>query len=443
MSSSIPKLTMFPLYPGGPKVQNTSGSLNANSAFYLRATQFTPAYGVNIPSNTNPSDLNTYYTVRGDQTLMTRPVSDIQPFTTPLALGGTPGSVQQTVAPAVAPQTPSIYNQAVQLLSISDLKFSDLMAQPDFRIPGIGLGLKVTTDGMGNVDTVAISPSSRGELPSIAATSPDFGFSNRTEITTGAIFKTIDPGFELGGSSANVPVKSSQPNTALNSSINPLQPLNVNGLGKTAGIFNLDNLEQLTLAALKDQQGPELDSLTSTLQRLYQQQTPGGVAVSGAASSLDAEQSRQLAAVQAGLNVSPSTTSQQDIAAFVSAASRPQESYAAAYAPKMDQLMNGRVNVTPWQQAAASSSGGMNYSNGAMFEMGSAVADAMSRKGKGSSYMPFFQMGGGQTGGQSFGGANPFMSGTGTSSGGMSFGGHSQSGGQAFRMPRKPLAFTA
>jgi hypothetical protein len=77
-----------------------------------------------------------------------------------------------------------------------------------------------------------------------------------------------------------------------------------------------------------------------------------------------------------------------------------------------------------------------------MFEMGSAVADAMSRKGRGS-YIPF-QMSGGQSQGQAFGGSNPFMGGTGTSSGGMHFGGQQpQSGGQAFRMPRKPLAFTA
>jgi hypothetical protein len=442
MSSTIPPLTMFPLYPGGPKVQNTSGSLNANSAFYLRPTRFTPAYGVNIPPDTDPMDTDTYYTLLGNQTLLARPISGIQPFDTPLSLDGSAtGALKQVATPTVAPTIPTLYDNAVKLLSITELQFSDLMAQADFRIPTIGMGLKVTTDGMGNVDTIAISPSSYGTIPGIAATSPDFGFSNRTDVTTGATFKTLDAGFELGGTNA-IPASSSKlPTIANNTALNPLPQFNLSGLGKTAGIFNLDSLEQLTLDALQNPKSTDLDTLAPAFAQLYQQQTPGGLAVSGADSALNAEQSVQLAAVQAGLNVSPSNAAQQNIAAYVSAASRPQETYAAAYAPRMDQVMNGRVNVQPWQPTTASNSGSLNYGNGAMFEMGSAVADAMSRKGRGS-YIPF-QMSGGQSQGQTFGGSNPFL-GAGTSSGGsgMGFaGGQSQSGGQLFH--RKPLAFTA
>jgi hypothetical protein len=176
MSSTIPKLKLFPLYPGGPQVQN-AGGLNANSSFYLRPTRFTPAYGVNIPPDTNPNDTDTYYTLRGDQTIARRSVSEARAYNTSLAFDGTvQGNLKQVAVPAVAPQTPDLYKEAVELLSISDLKFTELMAQPEFRIPGVGMGLKVTTDGLGNVDTIAISPSSRGQLPGVSDGSNDGGY---------------------------------------------------------------------------------------------------------------------------------------------------------------------------------------------------------------------------------------------------------------------------
>ncbi|HEY9744950.1 MAG TPA: hypothetical protein V6C99_01895, partial [Oculatellaceae cyanobacterium] len=160
MSATIPQLTLFPLYPGGPKVQYKS-TINANSSFYFPATQFTPQYGVNIQGNRPVGSAN--YSLGSGGTIR-RADSTPSLFDQPIGFDGTVlGGLKKTAIPAVAPVIPNLYEQAAKLLSVSDLKMSELMAQPSFKIsalgPGTGLGLEVKTDGMGGVDTVSISPS--------------------------------------------------------------------------------------------------------------------------------------------------------------------------------------------------------------------------------------------------------------------------------------------
>lgn len=447
MSSSIPQLKLFPLYPGGPVVQG-KGWLNANSSFYLRATKFTPAYGVNIPPGSSSVDTDTYYSLRANHTLSAQPISQASNYTGLLDYDASAiGKLKQGSVPAVAPSIPNLYKNAVDLLSVSDLKFSDLMSQPDFLIPGVGMGIKVTTDGMGGIDSVSLSPSSRGKLPSVSAIAKDFTLPNRVDITTGAVFSRPGPTVNIGGASsqnATTPAKTVSPIDAQNTQ---LPQFNVNTLDKNAGLFKQDQLEQLALQALADPDA-DLERLGPLLEGLYQPQ-PGNqaLAVSGYDSVLSAEQARQVAANQAGLQVNPSEQFRQNVAQLVSVARQPQESFVSMYQSGhqtgMEQLMNGKVNVTPWQAAASASQSGLGQSgaNTNMFDMGGAVADAASRKGSGS-YIPFRMQSDAQ-GQQGFAGSNPFA---GNNSGGMqssmSFGSQSQSN-QQFRMPRKPMAFIA
>ena len=441
MSSTIPQLTLFPLYPGGPLVRNRGG-VNGNSSFYLRETKFTPAYGVNIPANASDIDTTTYYTLNGNQKVVSRPISEAADYYTGLLQydGTAIGKLKQGTIPAVAPSIPNLYKAAVELLTVSDLKFSDLMAQSDFLIPGVGMGLKVTTDGLGGVDKIELSPSSRGKLPTVSAIGDDFTLSNRVDITTGATFSRSEPSVNIGGASTETSAAPAKAVNSINPQANAIPAFNVNTLERNAGIFRQDTLEQLALQALADPNS-DLERLSPLLERLYQPQpNEQGLAVAGYDSVLNAEQSRQLAANQARLSVNPSDQFRKSVAELVSVARQPQESYASAYNPRMDQLQNGKINVTPWQASASASQSGMGQSSGNAFEMGSAVADAMSRKGRGS-YIPF-QMQSDAQGQQSFTGSNPFAGSGGGMQSGMSFGSQAQSN-QQFRAPRRPMAFMA
>ena len=104
--SSIPQLTMFPLYPGGPQVRG-KGYMNANSSFYTKATQFTPAYAVNIPPNSNPVNPNTFYQLNNQGTVSQRPIGQATAYNAPLAFDGSVlGGLKQAAVPAVAPPIP-------------------------------------------------------------------------------------------------------------------------------------------------------------------------------------------------------------------------------------------------------------------------------------------------------------------------------------------------
>ncbi len=434
MSSSIPQLKLFPLYPGGPVVQNR-GTLNANSSFYTRATRYTPSYPVNIPSSSTPT--NTFFNIDGKRIVATQPASADQLFNTPLNIDGTAsGKLRTATVPSQAPTIPSLYQNAVDLLSISDLKFSDLVNQPDFRIPGIGMGLKVTTDGMGGIDKVELSPGSRGNLPGVSAIAKDFVLPNRTDITTGATFFRSGLPFNVKGATAANAIKPLQKLNPAALQANLLSQLNPNTLNRNAGIFKQDQLEKLALSALEDK---NFDFDKVNLEKLFQLQSQdNGIAVAGYDSALDAEQSRQLAASQSGLDVNTSPEFRQNMAELVSAARQPSENYASVFGPRLDQVMNGRINVTPWQQAAANAGqSGMGANSGSAFEMGGAVADAASRKGRSAMYMPFQMDSGSQ--GQGFANANPFTGGRLQS--GMSFGG--QTGAEQQFQRRRPMAFMA
>lgn len=447
MSLTNPPLILFPLYPGGPKLRADSGGLNAYSSFRTLANRFTPSYGVNVPSSLNPNAADSYLTLNGRRVISSSsavPVNEL--YNQPLGFDGrVKGGLTTVSVPAVAPEIPNIYKNAESLLSISELNLTSLLAQPDFRISGIGLGLKVTTDGAGGVANVAISPSSQGVIRRADASNIGFGGINRADVTIGATFKVTDLSINTGLGNLQPTNTASKPATSPTEAVNSLPTLaqtqlSATTLSKSAGIFNLQSLDELALQALQDKT-LNLDKITPDLERLYALQANQGTGTQSAlAFGADRLQSQQQAATQAGLGVNPSDTFQTNVIGLINA-SRQSESYAATYAPRMDQVMNGRIAGSPWIQGQTSGNLGGALGNATSFEMGAAVADAMSRRGRSAGYLPF----GMQTSGQGSGGfsqQNPFLgTGTGTS-GGFSnlMGGQSD---QQFRQPRKPLAFIA
>jgi hypothetical protein len=436
--SSLPPLIFYPLYPGGPQVRATNAWLNANSSFRTQANQFVPAYGVNLPTDLSASEADTYYTLSGNRTISRRPVSQANPSNTPLAFDATMvGGLKRAAVPAVAPEIPNVFKAAERLLAVSELNMTELLSLPDFRLINIGLGLKVTTDGLGGVDSVSVAPSILGTTRRLDATSQDFGGLNRAEITTGATFKVTDLSIDTGPAIA-APMNANKPNPVQSLPIGA-DALNLNVKERNAGIFKLQEQALQALQSL-DPESANLNALLQRLEQLDQLASVNPLPSQSAQALGTATDGQQVAANRAGFGVKPSQDFQSNVAGLINA-SKQSESYASAFAPRMDQVMNGKIAGSPWMggQSANAGSGGLGNSGG--FDMGAVVADAMSRKGKGGSYVPFQRSSGGESG---FANANPFMGsggGLGAGSGGFSaFGG--QADPNAYR-PRKPLAFTA
>jgi hypothetical protein len=405
MSSTIPQLTLFPLYRGGPRV-NPSGSVSATSSFYFPATEFTPIYGVNVPPQSNRAS-NTAYSLGANQPIQR--ASGGTPFAEPLGFDATVlGGLKKTQVPSVAPVIPNLYEQAAKLLSVSDLKMSELLSQPSFNIsnigPGTGLGLNVKTDGSGGIDSVSLRLSSAALNPNPSALDPGFGGLKRAEITTGAVFKTtVDSG--LGGTTAVQPANKLLANTAAadNTAVNPL----LKGLQELFGAQQVSRLQATDFNLFDFDDNP-------ILQRLNQLQPPEtGLPVSGFDSAISAEEARLIAASQARLDVTPSPEFRQNVAGLVNAASRQAtDNYANAF---KQVNLDGRIPMAP---SLPASSQGVGHSGAGMgqdgFNLNSGLADANDKKGNGG-YIPF-QMQSNTHGGFS-GSGNPFMAAGGFSQG--------------------------
>lgn len=414
MSSTIPQLTLYPLYRGGPRVSG-SGSINANSSFYIPATQFTPIYGVNVPTQSNRVN-NAAYSLGTNQPIQR--ADGGAPFDQPIGFDAAVlGSLKKTPVPSVAPVIPNLYEQAAKLLSVSDLKMSELLSQPSFNIsnigPGTGLGLNVKTDGSGGIDSVSLRLSSFALNPDPSALDPGFGGLKRAEITAGAVHKTtIDPG--LGNvvptHSPNRPL----PNTvANNAAVNPF-------FNESQGLFGVQQNARVQPADLGQFDFDE----NSILQRLNQLQAPEiGLPVSGFDSGLSVEEARQIAVNQARLDVTPSQEFKQAMAGLVNAASRQAtDNYANAF---KQANLDGKIPMAP---SLPGGSQGVGHSGAGMgqdgFGLNSGLADANDKRGSGG-YIPF-QMQSNTQGGFS-GSGNPFLA-----AGGFSQGQHQQ---QRRRLP--------
>jgi hypothetical protein len=440
MSTTIPSLKLFPLYPGGPVVQSNRNVLNANSAFYTRATEFTPVYAVNIPPTTDVSQNTNYLRLGPNQNLTQQPISQAQTFSTNLGMDANAlGGLKQADIPAVAPGIPNLYKDIVSLYAITDAQFSDLMAQPDFRIPTIGMGVQIITDGMGNAVKEVINPGSYGAMPTVPVTSDLFAGPNRAEITTGATFKA-DPGVGLGSdSSSDTPVSKPDIPPTNPFSTNPSDAVNLTTLGKSAGIFSTDQLSLTDRLQSLDAGAVNGTAANPLLQRLAQLHPPdSGLSVVGANAQLNAEQARQLAATQAGLDVNVGEGFKQNAVQLASAA-RPQESYAATYrALGLDRVMDGRIPMAPSMPGAASGDNA-SLSGNAGFAMGAEVMDAKSKRSSGGYIPTRLEWHSGQSGSD----GAPTGFGSSGQPGSMGQSGTS-AGGQGGRPRRqKPMAFIA
>jgi hypothetical protein len=450
MSTFLPSLKFFPIYTGGAIVDGKNG-LNGNSSFTIPATKFNKAYSVNMPSAGGTFDPNTFISLGTDKNhrLVSQPISAASNYTTPLGINNSvPGHIGKVSVPATAPEIPNLFKQAAALYAISDTNFTDLMAQPSFRIPTVGMGLKVTTDGNGGVQGVSLDPSSLGTMRRANAVGHDLGGPNRAAISIAATYKVNDPGFSFGDVYAveapNGPKKT--PPTK-NVGLDPLAALNQGGLNKTAGIFSTGVQSDTALAGLGAIGGPDIaNSIQARLNQLQPQDT--GLSLSGTDAGLDVIQAQQVAANQADYGVNLSSNFYQDMASVASAAKNQQlNSYAATYAPTIDHTMDGRVNLQPWQMPSPVSQGTASVGSTVSFDMGASVGDATAGKSK-NGYMPFNMQSdtSSSSSGGGFSNPNPFASGGGGMQGGLQ-GGMSSGGGspsnQRTPLFRKPLAYSA
>jgi hypothetical protein len=441
-SLTIPNLKLFPLYTGGP-ILNGKNGLNANSQYVIPATRYRQSYAVNIAPTSNSYDPNTYYAFNASnpRLLTAKATSSASAYNTPLALSSSKtGRLTATSVPNTAPEIPNTFKDRVANYTVSDANYAALMAQADFRLPNVGMGLKVVTDGNGNVDTISINPSSLGTMRRTNAVGHDLGVLNRSKITTGAIYKVNDPGFSFSnidktGQLAQKQKPSQSPSAA--------GALGSAKLPQNAGIFNAQPGKNASLNGLD-----ALDGINLLLARLDQlQPQDAGLSLSGAEAGVDLEQARQVAANQADYGVKLSSNFYQSVAGVVSAAkNQQQDSYAASFSPRLERVMDGRVNVNPWQLPQQANSGPLTAPSTVSFQQGAAVADATAGNAK-NGYIPFKM----QNNGASAGEGNPFLgqgTQTGGQTGGSGFQGGMQSGngrqpGQQLPYYRKALAYTA
>jgi len=452
-SMSIPNLKLFPLYTGGP-ILNGKNGLNGNSQFTIPATRYSQSYSVNMQPKTSAYDPNSYYAFDSSNPryLSSKPTGSAPAYNTMLGIDTSkPGRLAQVSAPTTAPEIPQSFQGRVGNYTITEDNYAALMAQNSFIIPGIGMGLKVTTDGNGNVASESLNPSSLGTMRRTNAVGHDLGVLNRAEITTGAIYKVNDPGYSFSN------IKKGDLAAAKNKP--PQTPSAVGALGSPAllqnnGIFKTQSANAAALTGADALTGLNVTA-NPFLAKLNQlQPQDAGLSLSGIDAEIDADQAQQVAANQADYGVNLSDNFYQNIASVVSAAnSQQQNSYAATFAPRMVQAMDGRVNVTPWQMPTQANQGPLTSSNNVVgLNMGASVADATSGNAK-NGYIPFNMQNGGSSSGGGFADANPFMGGGSSGSnagaggnafqGGMQSGTGRQSGQQQQSFYRKPLAYSA
>jgi len=385
--SSIPNLKLYPTYSWGKPIRAVSG-INADSAFTIPATEFSPAYGVNTAPRTNWATSATYFNLDANQRLNSRPIDQAPTYTKNLAFDGTAlGGIKQAATPATAPGIPSLYREMAALLSISDMNFADLMAQPSFRIPKNGLGMQVTTDGLGNVDSVRIQPSIQKATPGLSPGESGFNLMNRAEV----MFRAT----QRGQQSPTAPVLPTQNPLATQRTQNTALP--TNALQQLQGLERLQ--QPLNLSLLDRINGFDSNPI---LQRLTQLQAPdNGMPVIGYDSIMDPAQAKQIAVNQAGLEITVSPQFKANVENLVTAALEKNQTATAAKLSTPHQVMDGKVIQVPYMPQSAQSA--QNASNtGTPFNLNGGLDDPSAKKGNGG-YL-YFQTNTGSSGGGEMGG---------------------------------------
>ena len=458
MTSLIPSLKLFPIYRNGPILDGKNG-LNADSSFVIPATRYRSTYAVNVTPDSSPYDPNNYLALGPDKghRLTSRPISAASDYTTLLSLNSSvPGHLATTTAPTTAPDIPASFKKRASYYTVTDANYDFLMAQPSFRIPGIGMGLLVTTDGHGGVQSESLDPGVFGTMTRANAIGHNLGSPNRADISIKATNKVNDPGFSFGDVYAVENPNGPRKTAPTKNLAGPAAGLNgLNATGKNAALFNSGGISTIGVTNPSGI-GAGLNDLNPVQARLDQLQPPdNGLALAGADAALGPEQAQQVATSQADYGLTVSSNYYQQMASVASAADlQRQNSYAATYAPRLDHVLDGRVNVIPWQAPTnALSATPAPLDHAVRLPMSGALADATASQGK-NSYIPFNMQGGGSSAGGNSGGSggysdpNPFAGQRGFQSGmqgGMSSGGHNGGSAAGYKMPspRKTLLYKA
>lgn len=394
MGFSVPALRYYPLniyslFPREGAIAGNSGTLDANSSFTIQQnqkTQFTPTYAVNQAPSTDRTNDTFFYRFSPGQggrqanSLTQTSLASASNFTTPLAFSaGTPktlgtgsaagASIGTATIPAVAPQTPDAYLDRVKFQAISDLNMDALLALPEFRLRNVGVGLRVTTDGLGNVDNVVVDFSNQGVRGENSIFDPSFGLLNRSEIL---LRESLRGG--AGGIAADNE-----------------QGLRVGKAADSPGATSLADL--LAAPAIKQ------NSVIKRLLQLQPQQR--GLGIAGFQAELNPLQSRQLAASQAGFDVltggqfknnvlqllQPQVHAGLDNSAFSNRLNQAPNPFQLAQMPD-SRMLDGRIPMAPSLPAvSAQASSSLTASNPSPQALGG-IEDAVNRKSSGA-YLPF------------------------------------------------------
>lgn len=278
--------------------------LNQSTSFYLgfsdlkRLYPTLPSYPVNAAPTVDRTGDDFYFTVNSDGTFTQKPVSSATDPGKPLSFSftGSSGSISTTTTPTVAPDSPMNWSEYLNTLQYSDNQFSTLVAGAagtTFEIPGVGLGLLATTDGMGHVSNVQIDMSYQGLTRwGMDVLSPLYNMLDRESILLRA---------SMSGPAASVAqdnnMRVGKAADSNNPGITSLIPASVSpaGLG----------LASTGLAGINT--NPVLNRLAALQPRDL------GLLVSGFNSQLDLQGNRNLASSQAGLDVFPSLAFKQNL----------------------------------------------------------------------------------------------------------------------------------
>jgi hypothetical protein len=370
MANSLDRVTLFSSYDwsrGGELARQLSGY----TAFSTQETR-TPTYSYDV--NTVDQYIPTGYIGLDSKHRLTQS-NTTSSYNDNLSIANNnTGRLTTNATVGATPEIPEQYNDRVNYYGVTDAQFDTLMQQSEFVIPRVGSGLKVTTDGQGNVANVAVSPSSVGMLTAYGSVPlPNFA-----ELTAGAVPKvdstdspyatnTLKPGeARRMGLPQNTGVIQQRPNTIKP----PVQSL----LSKQAG--GATN-------PIEDR----LNSLFGATQSRLNAPANQGLSISGQDSQLNFQQARQIAAVQANFDVPTTPGFRQTLAQLASSnqAGQTTTSVMPAITP-MATLMDGKVAMTP-QVSVTNPFANQRAASGSRVDMAESFMDASERRSKGG-YLP-------------------------------------------------------
>jgi hypothetical protein len=305
--------------------------LSGDTSFSTKSTRV-PTYSFDV--NANDQYIPSGYIGLDSKHHLTVSSTPTSTFNTNLAIANNKtGRLTSTVETGAIPDVPSKYDARLASYSVTDAEFNELMTEPDFVIPK--LGLKVTTDGNGNVSSVGLSNTAVNLLSSYGP----IALPNRAEITAGAVPKVDSSDSPYGTNTLKPIVPAKKPNSPLKSNT-LLQKLNAVGKTPANNLLNKQN----GLNPVEDR----LQSLFSASQNRLNASLNKGLTISGQDSELNLEQVKQIAAVQGNFNVEFSAGFRQTQAQLASSkqAGQLQNSTTQPSLP-LEVIMDGKVANMP------------------------------------------------------------------------------------------------